>query len=590
MMRKVVFLAVVWWMTACPAEIDPVRVSERFGYDPDDATRFLQAALDSGIPKIVVDKQKGPWQTRPLRAHSNQTILFEDGAELVAKRGCFKDLGDRLLVLDCLSNVVLRGYGARLKMWKCDYTNAALYARSEWRHAIALYSCRNVRIEGLTIVGAGGDGVYLGERKRGVPNRYVFIRDVVCDGGNRQGISVITADALIIENCVLKNTCGLPPEDGLDFEPNHSDQQLTRIRVRNCTIENNHGDGVHIEKLTLNESSCPLDIVLEDCVCRGNAKLSARLEPKANPLHEVRGKVVYRRCRWLDERQTLDVLRPKPGAIVPFALHLEDCEVADPGKPGKTVRVSESWEARPPFVGPDGREIPFCRFKPPTDVVVRDSHPGEMADCVSPWYRFRTRFHLYAQKAGKMHVKVHRRKISPQKFGGTFHVYEVATRSLQELPPPGEDPVVWEIEAPRPGFYDLRVDVGQQMIGILAADVPIAMTGGGHTYDVSPALIAPGGSYFLLVPKTAPQFAVMAEGRDAERVTVRLSDPSGRQVDEAKDQNGWKMLFSAKRPVAGLWRVDLLKPSAGCFEDYSVDVFGIPPVSFLNAEKTWLEK
>ena len=147
--------------------------------------------------------------------------------------------------------------------------------------------------------------------------------------------------------------------------------------------------------------------------------------------------------------------------------------------------------------------------------------------------------------------------------------------------------MVWEIDAPGPGYYSLLVDVGQQMIGLLAADVPIAMTGGGHTYEADPALIAPGGAYYLSVSSGAPRFAVMAEGREKEVVAVKLFDPTGRIVESVESLNGRKYLFSSKNPTPGLWRIEIAKPAKGCFEDHSIDVIGIPPVLFLSHEKTW---
>ena len=73
-----------------------VKISS-FGYDPEDATRFLQAALDSGARKLVLDRQAGPWYTLPLKMRSNTELVLEPGVELVAKRGAYKGLRDFLL-------------------------------------------------------------------------------------------------------------------------------------------------------------------------------------------------------------------------------------------------------------------------------------------------------------------------------------------------------------------------------------------------------------------------------------------------------------------------------------------------------------
>lgn len=569
--------------------VSGVRVSERFGYDPTDSTRYIQQAMDSGLPVIIIDKKDTPWISRPLSSRtSNQAIIFEDGVELIAKRGEFKDRGDMLVRFICVTNVTLRGgVGSGLRMWKCDYTNSALYAKSEWRHALGIYSSDNVAVENLRIADSGGDGIYLGETKRGFSNTRIAVRNVSCIGCNRQGISVITADGLVVEDTMLSDTCGMPPESGIDFEPNRPWHVLSGIVLKNCTFSNNAGCGFELEPLCLTESSRPLDIVVEGCTSENNAKGKVRLQRKPNPIHDVKGRVVFRNCRLLDAEQTPAALRVGDGEPTPFTLTLDNCMVRDPSAPDGMCVMNESWRYVPPLVDPDGKELTYCRFKPPARVVVHDACPGELVALGSPWYRFRTRFHLYAAKAGKMHVKVHCRRISKQKFRGSFQAYGPDGNLVKNLPNPGEAPVIWEIEAAKPGFYSLFVDVGKQMIGLLAADVPIAMTGGGHTYDVAPALIAPGGSYYLLVPPAAPRFAVMAEGREREVVTARLFDRGGRLVDSVKGANGRKFLFSPKNPAAGLWRIELSKPERGCFEDHSVDVIGVQPVFFLSREKTW---
>ena len=569
-----------------------VKVSQRFGYDPVDSTRFLQQALDSGLPKIVIDRKEKPWVARPLRVRAcNQEIVLEDGVELVAKRGEFKGLGDMLLTMRCVTNVTLRGgVGACLRMWKCDYTNSSLYAKSEWRHAVAVYSSDNVIIEGLRIVGGGGDGIYLGEAKRAFPNTRIAVRNVSCLDCNRQGISVITADGLLVENSTLADTCGAPPESGIDFEPNGPWQMLSGIVLRNCVFENNAGHGLEVEPICLSNNSRPLDIRVENCTLRGNKKArGVRIQLGRNPLHTVRGRVVCKDCHFLDDEQTPDGLRVRNGEPTPFTLALENCTVRDPSAVGGTCVMNESWTYTPALVDPDGRELACRPFRTPAKVVVHDSQPGKLVALGSPWYRFRTRFHLYAAKAGKMHVKVLRRWISKQRFQGTFRVYDSDGNLVKELSRPGEGPTVWEIDAPRPGFYALFVDVGQQMIGLLESDVPIAMTGGGHTYEADPALIAPGGSYYLLVPTGSSRFAVMAEGREKEVVDIRLTDPRGRVVGSVERLNGRKFMFSSTNPANGLWRIEITKPATGCFEDHSIDVVGIPPVFFLSREKYWCD-
>ena len=68
-------------LTALPASAKPgeVRASE-FGWNAEDATDALQAAIDSGAERVVVDRQEGDWLVRPLFLRkSNQEIVVADG-------------------------------------------------------------------------------------------------------------------------------------------------------------------------------------------------------------------------------------------------------------------------------------------------------------------------------------------------------------------------------------------------------------------------------------------------------------------------------------------------------------------------------
>ena len=78
----------------------------------------------------------------------------------------------------------------------------------------------------------GGDGIYLGSAPKQIPNRQVTIRRVDCNANHRQGISVISAEDLLIEDCQLRHTDGTAPMAGIDFEPNHPADFLVNCVVR----------------------------------------------------------------------------------------------------------------------------------------------------------------------------------------------------------------------------------------------------------------------------------------------------------------------------------------------------------------------
>ena len=252
---------------AALANAEPVRVSERFGFDAGDSTRFIQAALDSGLPEILIDRQETPWFVRPLSVRSGQTVLLDEGAVVMAKQGEFKGKNDVLVSCRAVTNVVLRGLGkgATFRMRIADYQGPD-YMHGEWRHALRMSGVCNVHVENLTFADSGGDGIYVGsvDATRQI-SRNVVIRDCICDNNNRQGISVISADGLLIERTVMKNTRGTAPKSGIDFEPNLPWEKLRHVYMRDCVTENNAGAGYEFALNYLDDTSEAPTIVLENC-------------------------------------------------------------------------------------------------------------------------------------------------------------------------------------------------------------------------------------------------------------------------------------------------------------------------------------
>ncbi len=253
-----------------------------WGFDARDSTAFLQRAIDSKVRKLIIDRQESPWIARPLTGVSDQEIVFEEGTELIALKGAYRPKGDCLLTFRECRNVIVRGekadggLSARIRMHKADYQSDA-YDKSEWRHGLVFIGCRNVLVQDLAVEQTGGDGIYLGTTSGKIPNRNVVIRRVDCNDNHRQGISVISAVNLLIEDCRLRNTRGTAPQAGIDFEPNSPDDRLINCVMRRCTAEGNAGTGFQICPQSMNGSSKPLSIILEDCVSRGNRQHSVHL-------------------------------------------------------------------------------------------------------------------------------------------------------------------------------------------------------------------------------------------------------------------------------------------------------------------------
>ncbi|WP_165367656.1 right-handed parallel beta-helix repeat-containing protein, partial [Phytoactinopolyspora endophytica] len=239
-----------------------------FGYDPDDATDALQAALDSSAHTVVIDDVGSEWLTRPLFLNrDNICIVVEPGVTVRAKPGGFPGTSDKLLNITGRQNVTLLGYAATFAMNKQEYID--LNDGSQWRPAIYIGSCSNIRIEGLKITGAGGDGIYLG-RVRGANQAQhpphstnVTIRNVTCDDNYRNGLSVVSVDGLLVEGSAFINSRGQNPQAGIDFEPNLSDEQISRAVVRDTVMDRNVNANLYIVLRHPSEYAAPIDLLVD---------------------------------------------------------------------------------------------------------------------------------------------------------------------------------------------------------------------------------------------------------------------------------------------------------------------------------------
>ena len=269
------------WVCSSTARAGTVVVA----YDAADCTANLQAALNNPsadtivVPKIVVSNLSLPWKTGPLvLARSNVTIRIEPGVELVAKNGAYP-VGSCLLQIQLCQNVTIHGYGATFRMLNgTDHS----YDTEENRHCIGLRAVNNVVVEGVKCTKAGGDGIYVSDGWGGSDPTYssnVTIQDCTLDNNRRQGISVISAQDLIIRRCVMSNTGatnGTAPKAGIDFEPDLPVHRLVRCALQDCSMfgnraGDNYGSGIHTYLGNLNGTSQPVAISIERCLIKSTA-------------------------------------------------------------------------------------------------------------------------------------------------------------------------------------------------------------------------------------------------------------------------------------------------------------------------------
>ena len=310
--------------------------------NPEDATAVVQAALDAG-GDIVLSREGSPWTVGPLFVRSNTHLVLEPGVELVAKSNAFQDVWDRLVSVVQVENVTISGgAGSVFRMRREDYVKAP-YAASEHRHAIGVYDSTNVVVEGLALVDSGGDGLCASGRTKGLT-----VRDCDSNRNHRQGISICTAEDVLIERCRLRNTRGTAPQAGIDFEPNDVVDCIANCVMRDCDIENNYGQAIEVNLTRLRGRSRPVSLTIENCRTVGGAT-SFRVRCGARASDFVKGFVRFRNCSFKAPRDRVFWLGDCPGAD--FTVSFDACTVADVPKGPNLVWFESGVLDQPP---PDG--------------------------------------------------------------------------------------------------------------------------------------------------------------------------------------------------------------------------------------------
>lgn len=231
--------------------------------DKNDNTQALQNALDSGAKRIIIPYKATPWISGPLFLRSNQEIILEKGAILQAKDDAFHDINTKFINFKQVENVTIRGYSATIKMNRARYIQSP-FNRSESRHIIDINECKNIKIIGLSLTDSGGDGIYIHYAEN------IFLKDLKCLRNFRQGLSIISAKNLIVENCLFSETGGAPPETGVNLEPENDKDRLENIVFRNCLMKNNNGTGFSLSAFNLTENAVPFSVKMENCIIDGS--------------------------------------------------------------------------------------------------------------------------------------------------------------------------------------------------------------------------------------------------------------------------------------------------------------------------------
>jgi hypothetical protein len=624
-----------------PAE---VRVSW-WGFDPSDSTAALQAAIDCGARKVIVENLGTPWITDKLKLASDQEIVFEKGVTVLAKRGAFHKPNDSLFSAVEKKNIILTGAeGAALRMWKQDYDDRAQYTHAEWRHVLSFHSCAGVRITGLKLADSGGDGIYLGVARKGVPCSDVVIKDVLCENNYRQGISVISARHLLIEDCVLKDTWGTAPQAGIDFEPNGPTEELVDCVMRNCVSENNKGNGFAFYLPKLRSESAPLSIKMENCRSIGGQVSLSLVTGNDAETGGVKGSAEFSSCRFEGSKQAAISIRDKPiaGASVAFA----NCEIINAAATQPTISpitlVSRT---------PNGQKIGGLRFvdltvrepvdRPPLSyhdgaggvgvgaitgkiAVIRDGHstmhqltpallakwaPASNLKDFKPFSIHGASYEpAVRQEAAPKSESANVRQRGPCEWllwgeAGEHVSFNVSIRPVgkgESKPatvtlhsPSGKTTKLPDAAAGRETAYDFMAkERGAYRIACDPRNWTGTVRASGHRLS----LVASGGNFHFLsttgrfyfwIPPGTHDFGINVSGEGiGESVKATLRDPAGKLVAEQDNILQVHQFVGSRQDAAAgeIWSIQLAKPSGGTMEDYFVRLLGVPSVLATSPE------
>ena len=214
----------------------PVKVSKSFGFDKTNATKYIQAALDSGNNEIIIDYTGSDWIVDPLTLRSNQTVRIEDNVVIRARKDGFHKVTDSVFFATGISNVNIIGGKNVVIINENDYFNNKVYSQSEHRHTFRIAGCKNITIKNLRLQGSGGDGIYVRDHKK-IASRNITLENLFVTRHGRQGLSLISVNGLYVRNCTFEKTCGVSPLSGVDFEPNHPHNELVDCVIENCVFE-----------------------------------------------------------------------------------------------------------------------------------------------------------------------------------------------------------------------------------------------------------------------------------------------------------------------------------------------------------------
>lgn len=133
----------------------------------------------------------------------------------------------------------------------------------EWGMGFDIRDSQNIYISDVSINTMWGDAIYLGSNGKN-SNYNIKLLNLKLDDNRRQGISIISANKLTIEDTIISNTKGKSPMNGIDIEPQNNKNILQNIKINNLKSINNIAAGLQISLKDYNYSLNPISISISN--------------------------------------------------------------------------------------------------------------------------------------------------------------------------------------------------------------------------------------------------------------------------------------------------------------------------------------
>lgn len=265
----------------------------------EDYTYYIQKAIDEN-KNVVLPNFPILINDTGVKLRSNSKVFFDRKSKLILKPSA-KERYNMLLIKRAkdvqIFNPVLVG--------DRDYHKGV---KGQWGHGIGIEDSENIEILNVDISNTWGDGIYLRPTKNNVGGN-IYIKYGAIDNARRNGISIISAEGLVIDSIQISNSNGHNPASGIDVEPNRKHiHSIIDVNLKNIFTYNNERDGIVISLGNLIGSNVGEFVTLTILNHKDENSRLGLLFPKAhsakvtNKDKPLKGKITIENESWFNTR------------------------------------------------------------------------------------------------------------------------------------------------------------------------------------------------------------------------------------------------------------------------------------------------